>query len=64
VPVVNVNGCSKIVCVNNFRGVSISAVESKIFDYCITSFLSNISFHRTINCVLRKQWDALMLFIL
>jgi len=62
---VNVNGCTKNLYVNDFKGISIRPVISKIVEHFILYVvLANISFRQTINLVLRRLWGALMLFML
>jgi len=40
VPLVKVNDCTKNLFVNDFRGISISSVISKIFEHCILRHFS------------------------
>jgi endonuclease/exonuclease/phosphatase family metal-dependent hydrolase len=41
VPLIKVNGCTKNLSVDDFRGISISPVISKIFEHCILRRFSN-----------------------
>jgi len=41
VPLVKVNGCTKNVSVDDFRGISISPLISNIFEHCILRRFSN-----------------------
>jgi hypothetical protein len=41
VPSMTVNGCTKNLSVDDFRGISISPVNSQIFEHCILRRFSN-----------------------